>query len=148
MEYLFIARQFPAFCTAWRVTELPEDVLRNFHVPWVRMVVHPDSKLDAEHPARHLSKLQEEAHGEPRIASKSSNVVSSGIAFAALDLITRPSPSRATMCSSVWKRLPRAQVPPLRHDSSRNLSSNSEHHRRTEWQEHSSMLVSLQPLIR
>ena len=62
-----------------------------------RVVVHPDSVSDAEH-------LPEGGHGEPLIASKPSNVASSGIAFAALDLISRPSPFRSTMCSSVWKR--------------------------------------------
>ena len=46
------AKQFPAFCTTWRASEL----------------------------------LQ--------------------YAFTALDLITRPSPFRATMCFSVWKRFP------------------------------------------
>ena len=67
----------------------------------------------------------------------------------AFDLITRPSPFRATMCSSVWKRFPqpRAQVPPLRHDTSWNLPSNSEHHCCSEGQEHSSVLTSLQSLI-
>ena len=95
-------------------------------------------------------KTPEGGLGEPLIASRKSNVVYSGIAFTALDLITRPSPFRATKCSSVWKRLPqpRAQVPPLRHDSSWNLPNNSEHHRCTAWQEDPSMLTSLQPLIR
>ena len=51
-------------------------------------------------------KTPEGAHGEPLIASKSSNVVSSCITFSALDLITRPDPFRATKCSSVWKRFP------------------------------------------
>ena len=36
---------------------------------------------------------------------------------------------------------PRAQVPPLRHDTSCDLSSNSGHHRCPEWQKHSSMLT-------
>ena len=67
------------------------------------MVDHPDSKLDVEHRARHLSKLQ---RGPTESPSKSSNVLSSGIAFAALDLTTRPSPLRATMCSSVWTHFP------------------------------------------
>ena len=51
-------------------------------------------------------KTPEGAYGEPLIASKSSNVVSSCITFTALDLITRPPPFRATICSSVWKRFP------------------------------------------
>ena len=42
---------------------------------------------------------------------------------------------------------PRAQVPSLSHDASWNLPSNSEHHRCSEGQEHSSVLTSLQSLI-
>ena len=67
------------------------------------MVVHPDSKLGAEHQVVHLSKLQ---GGLRRALDRVQIVVSSGIAFTVLDLITRPSPFRATMCSSVWNRLP------------------------------------------
>ena len=52
------------------------------------MVVHHDSVLDVEHQTTHLSKLHR-AHGEPLIVSKSSNVVSLGITFTALDLITQ-----------------------------------------------------------
>ena len=61
---MFVARQFPAFCTALRVPEFPENVLRNVHVlalvvlRQVRMVVHPDSVSDVENQAVHLSILQ------------------------------------------------------------------------------------------
>ena len=55
---------------------------------------------------------------------------SSSITFAALGLITRPSPFRATMCSSVWKRFP-IHVPRC-HISVMTPS----------------MMTSLQPLIR
>ena len=53
--------------------------------------------------------------GEPLIASKSSNVVTSGITFAALDLITRPSPlSCHNVCFCVENVFPspRAQMQP------------------------------------
>ena len=71
----------------------------------IRLVVHPYSILDAERQARHLSKFQ---RGQRRSLDcpKSPNVVSSGIAFTALDLIARPSPFRGTMRSSVRKRFP------------------------------------------
>ena len=101
-----VARQFPAFGTTWRVSELLPDILRGTHVPWrwaffnqTRMVVHPD-------PGNTSLKTPEAARGEPLITSKSSNVVSSVITFTAIDGITRPSHLRATMCSSVWKRFP------------------------------------------
>ena len=94
-------------------------------------------------------KTPEAAHGEPMMASKSSNVVTSGIIFTALNLITRPSPFRATMCLFCVETFsqPRAQVPLLRHDISCDFSSNSEHHCCPEWQEHSSMLTFLQSLM-
>ena len=95
-------------------------------------------------------KTPDGAHGEPLIASKSSIVVSSGIAFTDLDLITTPSPFRATnffFCVETFTQL-RAQVPPHRHDTSWNFPSNSEHHRCPKWQEHPSMLTSLQSLKR
>ena len=95
-------------------------------------------------------KTPEGAHGEPLIATKSSNVVSSGIAFTALDLITRPSLAschNVFFCVEAFAQ-PRAQVPPLRHDTSWNLRSNSEHHHCAEWQQHPSMMTSLQSLTR
>ena len=94
-------------------------------------------------------KTPEGAHGEPLIASRSSIVVTSGINFTARDLITRPSPLRATMCSSVWKRFP--SYVPRCHLSvitpPGTLLHNPEHHSSTEWQELSTMWSFLQSLI-
>ena len=109
---IFVARQFPALCTTWRVSELLQNVLRDFHVPWhwAFFSRHEWWLIPTQNRARnikqYISQNYRGARGEPLIASKSSIVVSSGIAFTALDLITRPYPFRATMCSSVWKRSP------------------------------------------
>ena len=107
---VFVAQQFPAFCTTWRVSELLENVLRIFScsealgVPQqAREVVHPDSALDVEQQAVHLSKLQT---GPPRRALDRVQIIQRRLAFTALDLITRPPPFRATMCSCVWNRFP------------------------------------------
>ena len=93
-----------------------------------RMVVHPDSKSGAERQAVHLSKLQ----SGPRRALDRVQIiqVSYHNVFFCMETSTQP----------------RAQVPPLRHDTSWNLRSNSEHRRCTEWQEHPSMSTSLQSL--
>ena len=58
-----------------------------------------------------------------------------------LDLIT-PFVHNMFFCMESFSQS-RAQVPPLCHDTSWNLPSNSEHHRCTECQEHPSMLKSL-----
>ena len=94
-------------------------------------------------------KTPEGAHGEPLTASRSSVVVTSGISFTARDVITRPSPLRATMCSSVRKTFsqPCAKVPSFRHHTTWNLPGNSEHHSCTEWQELRTMWSFLQSLI-
>ena len=88
--------------------------------------------------------------GEPLFASKSSNVVPSGITFTALDLITRPSPLRATMCSSAGKRflshVPRCHLSVMTPPGT--FPASSEHHCCLEGQEQSSMLTSLQSLLR
>ena len=109
---ILILRQFPAFCTIWRVSELLQNILRDFHVPWHWAFINKHAWwfIPTQYWTRNIrqciSQNSRGCHREPFIASKSSIVVGSGIAFTALDLITRPSPFRATMCSSVWKRFP------------------------------------------
>ena len=95
----------PAFCTPWRLSELLQNMLRDVHVPWHWALInrHEWWFMPAQYWTRNIrqciSQNSRGCHGEPMIASKSSNVVSSGIAFEALDLITRPSPFRATVRS-------------------------------------------------
>ena len=106
---IFVARQFPAICTT------------PFYPNFFRMSCEifmflgtgrssagtngGSSRLKIGRGTSSSSSLKtpEGAHREPLIAS---NVVSSSIAFTALDLITRPPPFCATMCASEWKRLP------------------------------------------
>ena len=108
---IFVARQFHAFCTTWRVSELLQNVLRDFHVSWhwAFFSRHEwcfiQTQNWTQNVKQYISQYSRGAHGEPLIASKSSIVVSR-IAITALDLITRPSSFLATMCSSVWKRSP------------------------------------------
>ena len=149
---MFVARRLPAFCTPWRVSDFLEHILRDFHVPWHWAFInrHEWWFISTQCWTRDIRQcISQDSRGGPRRALDR-NVVSSGIAFTAFDLITRPSPFRATMCSSVWKRFPShvPRLPPLLHDSSWKLPSNSEHHSCTECQEHTSMLTSLRPLIR
>ena len=155
---LLVARQFPAFCTAWRVSELPKECLAKCScsvalgvLRQVRVVDHPDSILDVEHQARHLSKRQ---RGAPRRALDRVQIIQRCLFMhhlhCPIDLITRPPPLRATICSSVWKRFP-SHVPtchlsvmtaPETFSATLNITA------ATEWQEHPSMLSSLQPLTR
>ena len=103
---ILIARQFFALCTTWSVSEFLDIVMRNCRVPWhwAFFVRYKWWFIPTQYwtwnSGNTTLKTPEGAHGEPLIASKSSNVVTSGITFTVLDLITRPSPFRATMCSS------------------------------------------------
>ena len=114
-----------------------------------RMVVHPDSALDVERgPRRALDRiqiLQRRLFRHHLHCPRSDHKTVSP----ALDLITRPCLLRANVFFGMETfSQPRAQVPPLRHDTSWNLPSNSEYHRCPKWQEHPSILSSLQSLIR
>ena len=106
-----ISRQCPAFCTTWRVSELLQNVLRDFHVPWYRtflprvhLMDRHHSMLDVEHQARHLSTRGGTRGGFYRVQIIHRRRFRHHLH--SLYLITRPSPFRATMCSSVWKRFP------------------------------------------
>ena len=149
---ILISRQSPALCTTWCVSEPLQNVLRDFHTGRSSSVSTTGSsrlKIGRGTSGKTSFNTPEGAHGEPFIASRSSIVVGSGIAFTALDLITRGSPFRATMCPSVRNvfpsTFPGATSP---HETSWNLASHSEHHRSSKRQELSSMWTFLQPLIR
>ena len=108
-----VSRQLPASCHSQPCIRTSSSCLATFScsvalfvLRQVRTVVHPSSILDVDHEARNPSKTPDEP---------TDNGVSSSIAFAGRDLITRPSPFRATKCSSVLKtfskKCPRATFP-------------------------------------
>ena len=111
-----IARQFRAYCTTWRVSELLQNVLRDFHVPW-----HWDEWLFiptqywAWNIWQYISQNSRGGFGEPMIASKSAIVVSSGTTFTALDLTVSPSGHKMFFGVETFSQL-RVQVPNLSHD--------------------------------
>ena len=91
---------YPNFFRNVIFSSVAQDVL-----PRVQLMDRLDSRLDVEHQARHLSTLLRPTESPLSRPDHPSSLVPASPSRP-LDLITRPSPFRATMCSSVWKRFP------------------------------------------
>ena len=94
---MFVARQFPAFAQP--------GVYPNFFRMSCEIFMFRGTERSSTSTTGGSSRLSI-GQGTSGRQYKSSNVISSGIAFTALDLLRRPSPFRATICFSVWKRFP------------------------------------------
>ena len=150
---VFAARQFPAFGTTWPVSELLQHIFRDFHVPWHWAFFnrHEWWFIPTQYERGTSRNTSQNTRGGPRRALDRVQILQRRLFGHHLHCPRSDYKTVSPSCHNVFFGMetfsqPRSQVPPLSHDTSWNLPSNTENHRCSEGQEHSSILTSLQSL--